>query len=618
MVQKRVQKAVQNAKKEGNAAMDEITMPQFMSKNPRGTGYQFRRGVPADVRTSIGKREFKLALGGNFQVASQRCRELAVETDRQIAAARASTTSQPVVTGEARQASAPNVLLTEVHEIDSDFIAKLHATVIEQVRDRDKNQRYRGREVINVPEKLQEIERIRNWAAMARNGDKIAVEGWSDMLTSTLKRNGYQLAQALRGSQEERMLLIEYASAYRDALDILESEYSGKSAPAAFSDMTLKRPALEPAMTQDVLRLSAAINEFLANLPPEKRSANEKHSFVLPAFLEVVGDMPITELRQSHVKDFLLTVQKLPPRWSELRKRDNKSIRALASQKWPETLALSTYEGTYCSSLRTFIKGGVADWQDVGFPTTLTTNISYLGSRTKVERKQRALRTHEIQLIFFNSRMEKIVRSPEKVHKFWLLAIELYTGARVREICQLNPQYDWGEKDGIWWLRITDEVGAKSDPDVIKSVKTGKPRTIPMHAELIRIGLPGYLESLKKKGARRLFPSWAPTQGDAGAAPGKWVANYLRSIGVHGVANELGNAVRGSHTFRHTLLTHGRKNGVNLRCISGHHEKSDNEVADGYEDETMLLTLSDMVVRLKELDYGVILPVPASPAGSLA
>lgn len=618
MVQKRVQKAVQTATKEGNAAMDEITMPQFMSKSPRGTGYQFRRGVPADVRTSIGKREFKFALGGNFQVASQRCRMLAVETDRQIAAARASNTSQPVVTDEAAQVSVPDALLTEIHEIDSDFIAKLHATVIEQVRHGDNKQRYRGREAISVSEKLQEIERVRNWAAMARNGDKLAVEGWSDMLTSTLKRNGYRLAEALRGSQEERMLLIEYASAYRDALDILEAEYSGKSPSAIFSGMTVTRTSLEPVPSQGVLQLSAAIEEFLANLPPEKRSANEKHGFVLPAFLEVVGDMRITELRQSHVKDFLLTVQKLPPRWSELRKKDKKSIRALASQKWDETLALSTYEGTYCSSLRTFIKRGVADWQDVGFPTTLTTNISYLGTRTKVERKQRALRTHEIQSIFFNSRMEKIVRSPEKVHKFWLLAIELYTGARVREICQINPQHDWGEKDGIWWLRITDEAGDKPDPSVIKSVKTGKPRTIPMHAELVRIGLPGYLESLKKKGARRLFPSWAPTQGDAGAAPGKWVANYLRAIGIHGVANELGNAVRGSHTFRHTLLTHGRKNGVYLRCISGHKEKSDNEVADGYEDETMLVTLADMAVRLRELDYGVVLPVPANPAGSLA
>ena len=613
MVQKRVQKQVQKAKADGKVAMEEIAMPQFMSKSPRGTGYLFRRGVPADIRASIGKREFKFSLGGNYQAACQRCRELAVETDRQIAMARAGSAAQPDLSSELTTVIAQSrSLLTEIQEIDSDFISRLRATVIEDVLRNDREQRYRGHTAINLDEKLTEVGRVRNWAVMASNGYEIAVNGWLDMLTNTLKRNGYGLAESLRGSQNERMLLIEYASAYRDALDILEAQYLGKPYSAGASGASLLGRPLQSASSQQVFQLSAAIKEFLESLPPEKRSANEKHGFVLPAFLEVVGDMRITELRQSHVKDFLLTVQKLPPRWSDIRKKDKKSIRDLANQEWAETLALSTYEGTYCSSLRTFIKRAVADWQDVGFPTTLTTNISYLGSRTKVERKQRALRPHEIEAIFLNDKMTKIVGSPKKMHKFWLLAIELYTGARVREICQINPQHDFGEKDGISWLRITDEAGHSPDPDVIKSVKTGKPRTIPMHTELVRLGLPDYLESLKKRGARRLFPAWAPTQGDAGAAPGKWVVNYMHSIGIHGIANELGNAVRGSHTFRHTFLTHGRKNGVSLRCISGHQEKTDNQVADGYEDETVLLTLADMAARLAKLNYGVKLPAPVT------
>lgn len=82
-----VQNQVQKVKIDGSAAMGEIAIPQFMFESTRGTGYLFRRGVPADVRSIIGKREFKLSLGGNYQTACQRCRELAVETDAQIAAA---------------------------------------------------------------------------------------------------------------------------------------------------------------------------------------------------------------------------------------------------------------------------------------------------------------------------------------------------------------------------------------------------------------------------------------------------------------------------------------------------------------------------------------------------
>lgn len=613
MVQKRVQKAVQ-AKNSGSAAMDDNAMPQFMFKSPRGTGYLFRRAVPADIRPAIGKREFKFTLGGDYRNASQRCRELAVETDQQIAVARASIAAPPAMRDESTQratvdSAAP---LTEIREITPDFMTRLRATVIEQVHSADRMRRYNAREAINPAEKLREIERVRNWADLAWHGDDTALYGWQDMLAGTLKRNGYCLAAEISGSAEERGLLVEYAGAYRDALDVLKAEYSGNPSPIRPFAESLKQVIPAHAPRSDVMLLSSAIKEFLANLPPAKRAMNGKHGFILPAFLEVAGDMPITELRQTHVKDFLLTVQKLPPRWSELRRKEKKSIRELATREWAETISLKTYEGSYRACLRTFIDRAVADWQDIGFPTTLTTSVPYLGTRTKSENKQRAILPEEIKLIFFNERMEKIRISPEKVHKFWLLAIELYTGARVREVCQINPQSDWGCKDGIWWLRVSEDVGDKPDASVIKSVKTGKSRTIPMHPELVRVGLPGYLDQLKQGGARRLFPQWAPTRGNAGAAPGKWVANYMRSIGLHGVANELGNAVRGSHTFRHTLLTHGRKNGVNLRCISGHKEATDNPVADGYEDETVLVTLSDMAALLAQLDYGVELPMPVT------
>ncbi|WP_254067996.1 integrase [Acidovorax sp. SRB_14] len=463
---------------------------------------------------------------------------------------------------------------------------------------------------MNPAEKLREIEKIRGWALLATHGEETAVRGLSDMLIGTLRRSGYCLSPELDGSLQERQLLIAYAAAYRDALDVLEGEYSGKASVSRHASAPLLRAAKVSAPIAPTMQLSTAVKEFLQTLAPGKRAMNEKHAFILPAFLEVVGDMPITELRQGHVNDFLRTVQKLPPRWSDLRRKNGQTIREIANEAWPETLSLNTYEGAYIASLRSFLERAKRDWQDIGFPTTLSASVPYVGTRTKVERKQRAIRPEEMRQIFFSEAMEKIIKTPTKAHKFWLLAIELYTGARVREICQLNPQHDWGCRDGIWWLRFTDEVGELPAPDVIKSVKTGKSRTISMHAELVRIGLPEYLERLKHGGARRLFPQWSSTNGDAGAAPGKWVANYLRSIGLHGVSNEKGNAVRGSHAFRHTLLTYGRKSRVNLRCISGHADESDNPVADGYEDETLLLSLDVKADRLAKLYYAIELPTP--------
>lgn len=54
-----------------------------------------------------------------------------------------------------------------------------------------------------------------------------------------------------------------------------------------------------------------------------------------------------------------------------------------------------------------------------------------------------------------------------------------------------------------------------------------------------------------------------------------------------------GFAIRGAHAFRHTILSYGKKQGLNLRCITGHKEQSDNEVADGYEDDTIVRPLAE-------------------------
>ena len=610
MVQSQVQKQVQTDATNGGAAEGD-RMPQFMFKTRSGTGYLFRRGVPEDVRRSIGKREFKKQLGGDYKAACRERDRLAHETTLRIEAAR-----QGLASLRGNRFRVWNELEV-IRDVTPELAQRFYSTVLATTEVADTQRR----EMVAAGQETE--------IAMAevREGNRGSVDLLRQALSTgdcsafrhvthqTLHLNGYRLADELVGSLHEGRLMLAFVRAHLAGIGIVDARYNGDDPAAILPAAPLKNvPSSGEAVfarSSGAMMLSGAVKEFLSNRPASQGPMNEKHGFILPAFVEVVGDMPITALRQAHVKEFLRTVQKLPPRWTDVRRQRNMAIKAIANETWDQCLSKATYDGTYLASLRMFIQRAVADWQDVGFPTTLTTDVPYEGSRTKTERKQRALRPDEIRTIFFSERMQKFIKDPAQVHKFWLLAIELYTGARVREICQINPQSDSGCTDGIWWLRLTADSGPMPDPDVVKSIKTGKPRTIPMHSELLRVGLLDYLEQLKTSGARRLFPQWAPTAGNAGAAPGKAVANYLRSVGLHGVANELGNAVRGSHAFRHTLLTYGRKCGVKLRCISGHTESSDNRVADGYEDETVLVTLSDMAERLGKLNYGVELPVPA-------
>ncbi|MCG9118872.1 hypothetical protein LH456_09710 [Laribacter hongkongensis] len=601
-------------------------MPQYMSK--RGGQFLFRRIIPEKFRKHFGKSVFKHSLGSDYKSACIQCREYAVETDRLLEQARLGAKAK-----EKRSHHYFDSLLV-IQDVTPELKSRLKATVIAtsdaadiqrrasaSIDDTDEEQEQQP--YISLEEARQAASDMRELSSQAFATGKVGQ--FRHAMHQTLHLSGHRLADELIDTQSERELLLEYVRAIRAASTLLEARYSGEDplvtlpaeplqkATSNTSTPSTSSPGTVGCLTseQEDMLLSSVITEFISHLSPTSPMA-KKYKLVLPAFLEFIGDMPVQNIKQMHVNDFLRTVQKLPPNWASLRSKSGKSIRALAEQKWEKCIALKTYDDGYRASLRAFIKRAEQDWQDFGFPTTLKTNIPYTGSRTKSEFKQRALRLNEIKMILEGKEVVEAKQRSSMVHKFWLPVIALYTGARIREICQINPQSDWGAHGSEWWLRITAEEGAYADEKVRKTVKTAKPRVIPMHRELIRLGLPEYLAEIKRSGARRIFPQWGTSQKNPGAAPGKWFSSYLKQIGLHGVANEIGNAIRGAHAFRHTLLTHGRMNGTNLRCISGHTETSDNVVADGYEDETILMTFEDKVERLSKLDYGTY-PTPPVP-----
>lgn len=85
-------------------------------------------------------------------------------------------------------------------------------------------------------------------------------------------------------------------------------------------------------------------------------------------------------------------------------------------------------------------------------------------------------------------------------HRYWVPLIMLYSGARPAEIAQLGVD-DVREDRGHWIMHITTE--GEGD----KSVKTdGSMRVVPVHPELVRLGLLDYHANMKERGQKRLFP----------------------------------------------------------------------------------------------------------------
>lgn len=332
----------------------------------------------------------------------------------------------------------------------------------------------------------------------------------------------------------------------------------------------------QPTKTQAPL-LSVVVDDFLKRYDQQNKVMLGKLTATLPIFVDLIGDKSINEIFQTDINDFFDEVQKLPVR------RDAKiftglSIKQIIKTNTGPCIAEKTFISTYRACAGVFLQWSNTNYKDRGFPSLSTSGAVYRGSRADGINKQRAMKPEELQKLFGHPKMKKYAANPETAHYFWLPALGLYTGARINEICQLNPAEDIKQDSatGIYYLSITDEGEAGEGVD--KSVKTGSSkRIVPIHGQLIAAGFLTYVERIKREGSKLLFPAWEPRNGKASANAGKWFTRHLESIGLRDETQ--GARLSGFHSFRHTFITHGMTNKIpGIFAISGH----ETEVIDGF------------------------------------
>jgi integrase len=255
-------------------------------------------------------------------------------------------------------------------------------------------------------------------------------------------------------------------------------------------------PSAPPPTPDAAPLLSKVIRQFLTKYPAKKKEMLKKHQTVLRLLLEVLGDRPVSSLKQMDLNGFFDLLHRLPPRWSdELRKRKC-SVRELSAMHHPKLMGPKTFDDTYKASVRAFLVAAKKDWRDQGFPEAIATDgIEYLGDRESDEKKQREFYPEELKLkrLFEGNEMRGFAVDVGKAHYYWLPLLGLFTGARVNEICQINPSTDIGEEGSIpfFWLTIETE----GDPRVSKSLKNkGSRRKLPIHSKLIELGFLSYVD----------------------------------------------------------------------------------------------------------------------------
>lgn len=336
---------------------------------------------------------------------------------------------------------------------------------------------------------------------------------------------------------------------------------------------------------------------------------HRKHKQALGLFAEVFGGRGMDSLRQADIEEFCALLCRLPPRWTKERK-EGKTVFQIAAQDWPECITETTFNKTYRASLSVFLKDCAHVYGDAGFPRTLSvTRTPYTGTRKGGEDKQRALKPDELKRLYEGAEFAAFAADQEQAHCYWLPLVGLYTGARVNEVCQLNPRCDIREDGGVWFFDFTED--SDTDERVTKSVKNkSSKRRVPIHSQLLALGFLSYVEKVKELGHSLLFPKWHPKAGKASGKAREWFSDWLREIGLRDETP--GKCITGFHCFRHTLMTKAANTpGLPwpIENITGHSTGGHSKDAEGYKGGE--LELPNKVRILELITFDVSPPRPA-------
>lgn len=457
---------------------------------------------------------------------------------------------------------------------------------------------------IRIPLKHQEL--LKNCEIV----HSLKTESRAEAIPQALKlaANFKLLLQELRTGKRQTISRSDLVAVTTNPKTTQEDQTASKPpSPAGFKQIAF---SATPIAKSNAPLLLVVVDDFLKRYDPSAKAMFGKLNATLPIFVELIGNKSVDEILQADINRFFDDAQLLPV------KRDAKEFSGLPIRKIIETntgptISEKTFKSTYRACVSVFLNWAAVHYKDQGFPALSVDGAVYRGERADGINKQRAATTEELQKLFNNPKMKKYRANPETAHYFWLPALGLYTGARINELCQLNPFEDIKQDSttGIWYFHITDESETVASVD--KSVKTNSSRrVVPIHSKLIEAGFLDYVERIKSGGHKILFPAWQPRGGKASANASKWFTRYLKSIGLRDETP--GARLSGFHSFRHTFITHAMQNKIaGVFSITGH----ESEVVDGFGKISAVAkgywtrNATDNIAELKEVverfDFGL-------------
>ncbi len=278
-------------------------------------------------------------------------------------------------------------------------------------------------------------------------------------------------------------------------------------------------------------------------------------------FLEHFGDRPLTSFTRRDAAAFKSVLEDLPANYgkaAEFRGMTASAIVAATKDSEIERLSSRTVQRHFAAL--------ASLWDAAVEQGRLADNIfkGWKFPLAKRARDQRAHWTREELAQLFETPLWTGCQSPHRRskpgefiirdEKFWLPLIALFSGMRQEEICQLRLA-DVRQEEDVWVFDLNARDGQQ-----LKNAKSV--RLVPIHEELIRLGLLSYAEGQRNLKARMLFSNLQPGGADDrfGHNYSKWFSRYRQEV-------KLFVPGRDFHSFRHSATTFLRQQGVDAATI---------------------------------------------------
>ncbi|WP_342616983.1 site-specific integrase [Rhodoferax sp. GW822-FHT02A01] len=262
-------------------------------------------------------------------------------------------------------------------------------------------------------------------------------------------------------------------------------------------------------------------------------------------FVKVMGDMRIGSIDREVTGQYFSVLSQLPPNISRLAKYRGLSI--------PEVLGLGDPpQSEYNASKKLERPSGMFKWallekRKWGIDSNSFVGFGQAGDNAT---KRRPFTHYELRALLMHP--SYVTRTFTSAYSFWLILLAIFTGARLGELCQLDVK-DFVTVEGIECVDINDieATEAVEDGGRKKRVKTrSAKRLVPIHQELIRLGLLRYVQTLRERNQAHLFPELSRTRRDGPAqAASNWFQRFRARVGIITKQETV------FHSFRHGFIT---------------------------------------------------------------